>query len=44
MINDGDMYGCGTFDVSVPDHLQEKFAEFAPFIQNREIEFKVGCN
>ncbi len=35
------IYGCGTMDLSVPDHLKGEFNEFGPFIFKRDIEFKV---
>ncbi len=41
LVKNGQLYGCGTFDLSVPQHLRKEFEEFGPFIYNRNIEFKV---
>ncbi len=42
MVASGDIYGCGTMDLSVPDHLKDRFSEFGPFIVKRDIKFEVA--
>ncbi len=44
MVVNGEIYGCGTMDLSVPDHLKDEFKEFGPFIYKREIKFEVSSD